>query len=104
MAHVQVMTTTDREDEAQSLADLLLQHRLAACVQIVGPIRSRYWWHGQLEESAEWLLIIKSTAALLDDLVERLRDAHSYDTPEITATPIVGGNPAYLDWIGAETA
>jgi periplasmic divalent cation tolerance protein len=101
--YIQVMTTTDQEQEATMLADLLLEARLAACVQIVGPITSRYWWQGEVEQATEWLCVIKTTRRLLDRLVATLQDAHSYDVPEITATPIVGGNPAYLEWIGAET-
>ncbi|MGH8909600.1 MAG: divalent-cation tolerance protein CutA [Egibacteraceae bacterium] len=101
---IQVMTTTDQEQEARALADALLEARLAACVQIVGPITSRYWWQGALEEATEHLLIIKTKAELLERLVETLRQKHSYDTPEITATPIVGGNPTYLEWVAQETA
>lgn len=101
--YVQVMTTTDQEQEAASLADALLQERLAACVQVLGPVTSRYWWQGELEQATEWLLVIKTRGELLDRLVETLREKHSYDTPEITATPIIGGNPAYLAWIRAET-
>ncbi|MGH8933476.1 MAG: divalent-cation tolerance protein CutA [Egibacteraceae bacterium] len=102
-AYVQVMTTTDQEQEAASLAETLLQARLAACVQVLGPMTSRYWWQGELEKATEYLLIIKTRADLLDQLVETLRENHSYDVPEITATSIVGGNPAYLKWVGAQT-
>ncbi len=103
MGYVQVMTTTDQEQEATSLADALLQERLAACVQVLGPMTSRYWWQGTVEQATEWLLIVKTRDELLDQVVAALRERHSYDTPEITATPIVGGNPAYLRWVGAET-
>jgi periplasmic divalent cation tolerance protein len=101
--YVQVMTTTDQEREAASLAAALLQARLAACVQVLGPVTSRYWWQGVLEEASEYLLIIKTRADLLDRVVETLQELHSYDVPEITATPIVGGNPSYLEWVRAET-
>ncbi|MGH8931980.1 MAG: divalent-cation tolerance protein CutA [Egibacteraceae bacterium] len=103
MAYVQVMTTTDQEQEAASLANALLQERLAACVQVLGPMTSRYSWQDKVEQATEWLLIVKTKDELLDQVVETLRERHSYDTPEITATPIVGGNPAYLQWVGAET-
>lgn len=102
--YVQVMTTTDREEEAAQLAQTLLQARLAACVQIVGPVASHYWWQGEIEQTAEWLCVIKTRDELLEDLVETLRREHSYDTPEITATPIVGGSDQYLDWIRQETS
>ena len=101
--YMQVMCTTDQEHEARTLSTMLLEQRLAACVQVVGPITSRYWWRGELEQASEWLLIVKTRGELLERLVEQLREAHSYETPEITATPIVGGNPAYLEWVGNET-
>lgn len=102
--YVQVMTTTDREEEAAQLARALLQGRLAACVQIVGPVTSHYWWRGALEQEAEWLCVIKTRGELLDAVVETLHREHSYDTPEITATPIIGGSERYLDWIRQETS
>jgi len=102
--YVQVMTTTDQEDEAAHLARLLVERRLAACVQIVGPVTSHYWWQGELEQDTEWLCVIKTRGELLDAVVETLHREHSYDTPEITATPIVGGSDRYLDWIREETS
>jgi periplasmic divalent cation tolerance protein len=103
-AYVQVMTTTDQEQEARTLAETVLEARLAACVQIVGTITSRYWWQGAVEEATEYLLIIKTRGALLDRVVETLREHHRYDVPEITATAIIGGNQAYLEWIASETS
>lgn len=97
---VQVMTTTDRNEHAESLARVLVDERLAACVQIVGPIRSRYRWEGAVEQAEEWLLIVKTAQVRLDEVVEAIAARHDYDVPEITATPIVGGSRAYLSWIG----
>lgn len=102
--YFQVMTTTDSEEEATRLAKTLVEARLAACVQIVGPITSHYWWQGALEQETEWLCVIKTRAELLDSLVETLDREHSYDTPEITATPILGGSDRYLEWIRQETS
>lgn len=102
--YVQVITNTDQEEEAPQLARALLQARLAACVQIVGPITSHYWWQGELEQATEWLCVIKTRGELLEAVVETLHREHSYDTPEITATPIVGGSERYLDWITQETS
>jgi periplasmic divalent cation tolerance protein len=101
--YVQIMTTTDSEEEATRLAQKLLQDRLVACVQIVSPVTSHYWWQGTLEQVTEWLCVIKTRGELLDTVVETLNHEHSYDTPEITATPIVGGSDRYLDWIRHET-
>ena len=90
--------------EADRIAEALVAERLAACVNIMGPVRSVYRWQGRVERADEVALIAKSTAALFDRLAERVRALHSYDTPAIVAWPIVAGDKAYLDWIGAETA
>jgi periplasmic divalent cation tolerance protein len=99
----QVMTTAGSREEARALADDVLASRQAACVQIVGPIESRYWWQGRLEVAEEWLCLLKTTRAAVDDLCQAIRARHSYETPEITVTPITGGSDAYLSWIEAET-
>ena len=102
--YVQVMTTTDRRDHADALAGELVEARLAACVQVLGPIGSHYRWEGRVEQAEEWLLVAKTTAERLDAVVSAIATRHHYDVPEITATPIVGGSPAYLDWIRASVA
>ena len=102
--YVQVMTTTDDADHADVLAAAILDARTAACVQVVGPIRSHYRWKGEIEHTEEWSLVIKTTAERLDALIATIAAHHHYDVPEITATPIVGGSPAYLDWITASVA
>ena len=101
--HAQVMTATGTRDDAKAIARAALQARMAACVQIVGPIESLYWWEGELEAAEEWLCLLKTSADRVDGLCETIRAHHRYDTPEITVTPIVGGSPAYLAWIEAET-
>jgi periplasmic divalent cation tolerance protein len=101
--YLQVTTTTDSEQEAGKLAELAVESRLAACGQVLSPITSVYWWEGKVENAQEWMVVFKTTARRVDQLIERLRAEHSYDTPEIVAVPIVSGNPAYLDWIAAET-
>jgi periplasmic divalent cation tolerance protein len=100
---VQVSTTTDNRDEADRLARTLVEARLAACAQVGGPVTSTYWWEGRVETATEQLVVLKTTADLVDALVERLRRLHSYDVPEIVVTPVTGGNPAYLDWVAAES-
>jgi len=91
-------------DEATRIADVLLDARLAACVQIVGPIESRYWWQGAREQATEWVCLVKTQTALVDDIVATVRAHHSYATPEVIATPIVAGDAAYLAWLAAETS
>jgi periplasmic divalent cation tolerance protein len=91
-------------DEADRIADALVGERLAACVNILGSVRSVYRWQGQVERADEVVLIAKTNANLFDLLSARVRALHSYDTPAIVAWPIVAGETAYLDWIGAETS
>jgi len=101
-AHVQVLTAASSSEEADTIVAALLDGRLAACVQIVGPVRSRYRWEGRVESAEEWLCIVKTTATSAAAAIAEIDRVHSYDTPEITVTPIVGGNPAYLAWIDDE--
>ncbi len=101
---LQVMTTLDSNTDANHLARDLVDARLAACVQVVGPINSTYWWKAEIETATEWLCVIKTRAELFDLLAERITALHSYETPEITATPITDGSPGYLAWIADETA
>ena len=100
---MQVVTTVDSEEAAEQLARGITGARLAACVQIVGPIKSLYWWHGELEDAREWQLVIKTTSERLPALEAHIKANHSYETPEITATEIPWGSREYLDWISAET-
>jgi periplasmic divalent cation tolerance protein len=100
---MQVVTTVDSEDAGEQLARGITGARLAACVQIVGPIKSLYWWQGEFEEAREWQLIIKTTSNRLSALEKYIKANHSYETPEITATEISWGSSEYLGWISAET-
>lgn len=101
---IAVFSTCGSEEEAKRIARALVEQRLAACVNVVSPVRSVYRWKGAIEEAEEWLLLIKTRRDLFEKLEERLRALHSYDTPEIVALPMVAGAAAYLDWIDAETA
>ncbi|MGV9376565.1 divalent-cation tolerance protein CutA [Nonomuraea sp. NPDC003707] len=101
--YVQVMTTVPSADEGAALARSITSQRLAAGVQIVGPIRSLYWWRGSLRDEQEWQLVIKTTHALLSALESHIKINHSYETPEIIATEIIAGSGDYLDWISEET-
>jgi periplasmic divalent cation tolerance protein len=101
--YLQVQTTTDSRAEAMDLARAAVQARLAACAQVAGPVASTYWWDDGLERAEEWTLTLKLPAGRYQELAEFLTERHSYDEPEITATPIVAGSPAYLGWIDEET-
>ncbi|GAA1811362.1 divalent-cation tolerance protein CutA [Planosporangium flavigriseum] len=100
---VQVSTTIDSPDAATELARSAVEARTAACGQVVGPINSVYWWEGKVDSAQEWLVLFKTTADRADALVEYIRALHPYEVPEVISTPITGGNPAYLAWIGQET-
>ena len=89
--------------EAGRIAEALVGERLAACVNILGGVRSVYRWQGAVERADEVAMVAKTTQALFDALAARVKALHSYDTPAIVAWPIVAGDAAYLDWIVAET-
>jgi len=84
------------------MARTLVEKRLAACVQIVGPIESTYRWKGQVETAEEWLCLIKSTRERWQELEGAIRELHEYETPEVIALPIVAGSASYLEWLQQE--
>ena len=102
--HVVVFITAGTQEEAQKIAGTLLERRKAACVNIVPRVDSHFRWEGKLETDQEVLLIIKTRASLVDELVDLVKSIHSYDVPEVIALPIVGGNQDYLEWVGEEVA
>jgi periplasmic divalent cation tolerance protein len=97
---LQVTTTAGSEEEAERISAALVERRLAACVQVVGPIASRYRWQGKVEIATEWTCVAKTSAARYAALEAAIRELHSYEEPEIIATPIVAGSQGYLEWIG----
>ncbi|MFJ1791366.1 divalent-cation tolerance protein CutA [Kitasatospora griseola] len=101
--HLVVTTTHDGEDAARALAVTLVRERLAACAQ-VRPVHSVYWWDGEVQDAAEWRIELKTTAPLASQLIDRIGELHTYDTPEAIAVPIVAGAPGYLAWLEAETS
>jgi len=96
---VQVSTTLPDENTAQRLGRSLVEERLAACAQVVGPVSSTYWWRGAVEQSREWYCYLKTTQASFAALSQRLKELHPYDVPEIIAVPILEGSSEYLRWI-----
>jgi len=100
---LQMQTTLERQLDAERLATALVERRLAACVQIVGPIQSTYHWKGQIETAEEWLCLIKTRRELYDEVEHAIIELHPYQTPEIIAVPIVTGSEAYLGWVAEET-
>jgi periplasmic divalent cation tolerance protein len=98
--YLQVTTTAGSEEEADRISAALVERRLAACVQVVGPIVSRYRWQGAVERSTEWMCVAKTSTVRYAELEAAVRELHSYDEPEIVATPIVAGSASYLEWLG----
>ena len=93
-------TATSSEEEAQRIAAALVERRLAACVQVLGPIESHYRWRDKAEQAREWLCLAKTEASRYPELEATIGELHSYEEPELVATPIVAGSRGYLDWIG----
>jgi periplasmic divalent cation tolerance protein len=94
-----VMSTAGSEDEARKLARHLVEHQLAACVNIVPRIESIYRWQGKVESSQEWLLLIKTTAENFPAVRDAIRELHSYELPECVVLTIEEGSPNYLQWL-----
>lgn len=97
--HIQVITTTENKKDAEKIAELLVEKKLAGCVQIIGPISSVYRWEGKIEKANEWLCLIKTIRALYESLELELRKIHPYKVPEILAIPVVAGSKDYLSWL-----
>jgi periplasmic divalent cation tolerance protein len=95
----QVTTTLPDQATAEQLGATLVQERLAACAQVVGPISSTYWWQGRVEHSGEWYCHLKTTRARLRAVKRRVRELHPYELPELVAVPLVDGDQQYLKWI-----
>lgn len=98
-----IIQSTCPDDVAKLIAAALVEEKLAACVNMVGSVRSTYQWRGQTESTTETLLIIKATGDHYDQIEQRLRALHPYELPEIVATPIIRGYEPYLQWIQDST-
>jgi periplasmic divalent cation tolerance protein len=94
-----VETTTATRAEAEHIAKSLLNRRLAACVQVSGPITSSYEWKGEHQTSEEWRVSIKTRGDRFSVVEQAILEMHTYDQPEIIAVPVVAGNAGYLKWI-----
>jgi periplasmic divalent cation tolerance protein len=94
-----VLTTAGSEQEARKIARALVEHRLAACVNIVPQVQSVYRWKETVEEAVEWLLVIKTTAATMARVRDAIAELHSYQLPECICVGIEDGSAEYLNWI-----
>lgn len=98
-AYIQILTTIDDSKRAAEIAATLVDKGLAACVQILGPIKSVYRWQGKRTTDREWLCVIKTRQSLFRQCEQQIKALHSYDIPEIIALDIVAGHPPYFDWL-----
>jgi periplasmic divalent cation tolerance protein len=94
-----VLVTCGSEEEALEIARSLVEDHLAACVNLVSPVRSIYRWEGKICDEKEWLLVIKTQKRHFEALGKKVRSLHSYSVPEIIALPIIEGASSYLDWL-----
>ncbi len=90
-------------DEGKAIGRTLVSSRLAACVNIVHPVYSMYWWNEEIQEDSEVILVAKTREDLVEDLIEKVKSIHSYECPCIVTLPIQEGNEAFLDWVARET-
>lgn len=93
------LITTSSEEEARKIAELLVNGKKAACVNIVPGVDSVFWWEDKLDSARESLLLVKTKASLFPEIVELVKRTHSYEVPEIIALPIIAGSEDYLKWL-----
>ena len=99
-----VCITTNDHVESVEIGRALVEAYLAACVNIIDPVTSIYWWAGIVQEDSETVLVVKTRDELVVKITERVKALHSYSCPSVVALPIESGNPDYLEWIARETA
>jgi len=104
MSHSLIYVTASGRDEALALARALVEARLVACANVLDGMTSLYWWDGKVQQEPEAVMICKTRSDLVDAVVARVKDLHSYACPCVVAVPVQAGNPAFLAWIDAETA
>ncbi len=101
MVNVIVFMTAASKQEAQEIVKALLDKRLIACGNILGPVDSEFWWQGRIDEAKEYLVLMKSDESLFEELSKTVKELHSYEVPEILALPIVKGWAPYIEWLNS---
>lgn len=99
---IQITTTTGKRPDAEQIASELISRRLAACVQVSGPVVSTFRWQGKVETAEEWVCTIKTARSKFGAIEEAFKKLHPYEVPEIIATPITEGSSGYLAWLGEQ--
>jgi periplasmic divalent cation tolerance protein len=100
--YIQVITTVEHKADAEKIAKFLVEKRIAACVQIIGPVTSYFQWQKKLDSAQEYLCLIKSRNDLFSELEAEIKSLHPYEVPELLVTPITNGGKDYLNWLAAE--
>ena len=98
--YIIVMVTTASKQEAEKIAQHLLEEKLIACANIIGPVSSLFRWSGNMERAEEYLVLMKSRKSLFEKVADAVKTLHSYEVPEILALPVIEGSKDYLDWLG----
>ncbi|OAN43912.1 dihydroorotate dehydrogenase [Paramagnetospirillum marisnigri] len=104
MSQSLIYVTASGREEALNLARVLVESRLVACANVLDGATSLYWWEGKVAEEREAVMICKTRSALVQAVIHRLKELHSYDCPCVVVMPIATGNPDFLAWVDAETA
>jgi periplasmic divalent cation tolerance protein len=99
--YILILVTTATKQEAETIVQNLLEAKLIACANILGPVSSHFHWQGKIDHAEECLVLMKSRLSLFDAVVERVKELHSYEVPEILALAIVRGSESYLDWLAS---
>lgn len=100
--YIVVITSIDDKEKAEELSKKLVENRLVACAQIIGPITSIYWWQNKIEKAKEWLCLMKTKKSLFKDTEKTILSLHPYQVPEIIALPLIEGTHSYLAWLEQE--
>jgi periplasmic divalent cation tolerance protein len=103
MDAVWIYVTAADSVQAEALGRAIVEARLAACANVLGPTKSIYWWDGKVESAPEVALVLKSRRDLVPAVTRKIKELHGYDCPCVVALPIVDGNPDFLAWLEAET-
>ncbi|MEK6564347.1 MAG: divalent-cation tolerance protein CutA [Candidatus Omnitrophota bacterium] len=101
--YIVALVTASSKEEADKIAQGLLEDKLAACVNIIPGVESYFWWQDKIDRAKEALLVIKTKKELFNKLVGKVKSLHSYSVPEIISLPIISGNKDYLKWINDST-
>jgi len=100
-SYIIIIVTTAGREEAETIVQRLLEAKLIACANIIGPVSSHFHWSGKIEKAEEYLILMKSRRDLFEKLSETVKALHGYEVPEILVLPIVEGSKAYMDWLGS---